>query len=275
MAVSPAQRATYAEDHLTKIHFETTPRPLAGPGDPRHVTHPLLAAGWALTSAPGDTRITLTGPDGARHRMVIDPFGYGSPWRIESVDWTWNASFDRMVPVEIIAGFTDALLHGPHRGASSPWEHMQKAGWAVDRNPDGTGQALSPSPELPIRAELRPIFNDTSDHLAWRIIQPDHIGMPVWKMWISGPVPDHLMAGLTEQLVSAAPVLRGMHDRDHYSARQNPSPLTPQQAVEAHFTRIDAAQSRARTQRRTRLAARLPGPAAAPASPASSRASRS
>ncbi|MCX4529227.1 hypothetical protein OG982_26635 [Streptomyces sp. NBC_01551] len=93
-------------------------------------------------------------------------------------------------------------------------------------------------------------------------------------MWISGPVPEHLMAGLAEQLVSAVPVLRGMYDLDHYSARQNPSPLTPQQAVEAHFTRIDAARAQARSQRRTHIATRLPAPAAAPASPAPSRTSR-
>lgn len=275
MAVSPAQRASYANDHHTKIPFEKSPRALAGPGDPRHVTHALLASGWTLTSAPGDPRITLTGPDQARHQIAIDPFASGSPWRIQSADWTWNASFDRMVPAEIIAGFTDSLLHGPRRGDIGPWEHMQKAGWAVERQPDGTGQALSPAPELPVRVELRPIFNDSSDHFAWRITQPDHIGMPVWKMWISGPVPDHLMTGLAEQLVSDAPVLRGMYDLDHYSARQEPSPLTPQQAVEAHFTRIDAAQARARSQRRTRLTTRLPAPAAAPAAaPASSRATR-
>ncbi|WP_327386812.1 DUF317 domain-containing protein [Streptomyces sp. NBC_01207] len=273
MAVSPAQRASYASDHHTKIPFETTPRHLAGPGDPRHVTHALLAAGWTLASAPGDPRIALTGPDEGRHQMVIDPFASGSWWRIHSVDWTWNASFDRMVPAEIIAGFTDRLFDGPRRGDTGPWGHMQKAGWSVELRPDGTGEALSPDPRLPIRAELRPIFNDSPDHLAWRIeAQPEHSGPPIWKIWISGPVPDHLMAGLAEQLVSTAPVLRGMHDLDHYAARQENSPLTPEQAVEAHFSRIDSA--RARTQRRTRLTTRLPAPAAAPASPALSRASR-
>ncbi|MFB7257905.1 DUF317 domain-containing protein [Streptomyces nojiriensis] len=275
MAVSPAQRASYASDHHTKIPFETAPRHLAGPGDPRHVTHALLAAGWTLTSAPGDPRIALTGPNEARHQMVIDPFASGSWWRIHSVNWTWNASFDRMVPAEIIAGFTDRLLDGPRRGEPGPWEYMQKAGWSVDLRPDGTGEALSPDPRLPIRAELRPIFNDSPDHLAWRIeAKPEYSGPPIWKMWISGPVPDHLVAGLVEQLVSSAPVLRGMHDLDHYAARQENSPLTPEQAVEAHFSRIDAAQARARAQRRTRLTTRLPAPAAATASPAPSRVPR-
>lgn len=275
MAVSPAQRASYANDHHTKIPFETAPRHLAGPGDPRHVTHALLAAGWTLTSAPGDPRISLTGPDEGRHHMVIDPFASGSWWRLHSVDWTWNASFDRMVPAEIIAGFTDRLFDGPRRDDTGPWEHMQKAGWSVDLRPDGTGEALSPDPRLPIQAELRPIFNDSPDHLAWRIeAKPEHSGPPIWQIWISGPVPDHLMTGLAEQLVSTAPVLRGMHDLDHYAARQENSPLTPEQAVEAHFSRIDAARARARTQRRTRLTTRLPAPAAAPANPASSRASR-
>ncbi|MFC0844746.1 hypothetical protein ACFH04_13660 [Streptomyces noboritoensis] len=71
--MSPAQRASYAADHLSKIPFETSPRPLAGPGDPRHVTHALLAAGWKITSAPGDVRLTLHGPDHTPHRLEIDP----------------------------------------------------------------------------------------------------------------------------------------------------------------------------------------------------------
>ncbi|MFG2488002.1 DUF317 domain-containing protein [Streptomyces virginiae] len=274
MAVGPAQRASYANDHHTKIPFETAPRHLAGPGDPRHVTHALLAAGWTLTSAPGDPRIALTGPDEARHQMVIDPFASGSWWRIRSVDWTWYASFDRMVPAEIIAGFTDRLLEGPRRGDAGPWERMEAAGWTVDRHPDGAGQAHSPDPH-PILVELRPISGDVPDRLAWRIqADPEHGGPPIWGTWISGSVPDHLMAGLVEQLVSTAPVLRGMHDLDHYGARQNPSPLTSEQAVEAHFTRIDAARARARSRRRTRLTAHLPTPAAALPSRASSRAPR-
>ncbi|MFJ9789421.1 DUF317 domain-containing protein [Streptomyces globosus] len=180
-----------------------------------------------------------------------------------------------MVPAEIIAGFTDRLLDGPRRDDTGPWEHMQKAGWSVDLRQDGTGEAISPDPRLPIQAELRPMFNDSPDHLAWRIeTKPEHSGPPIWQIWISGSVPDHLMAGLAEQLVSTAPALRGMHDLDHYAARQENSPLTPEQAVEAHFSRIDAARTRARTQRRTRLTTRLPAPAFTPASRAPSRAAR-
>ncbi|MDT9685031.1 DUF317 domain-containing protein [Streptomyces sp. TRM76323] len=267
MTISPAQRASYANDHHTKIPFATAPRHLAGPGDPRHVTHALLAGGWSLTSAPGDPRTVLTGTDQA-HQLVLDPFSNDSCWRLHSADWSWDASFDRMVPVEIIAGVTDRLVDGPRRGDIGPWERMAQAGWAVERRPDKTGEALSPGP-YPVRAELRPISEEEPDRCVWRIeALPEYGGPRIWHIWISGPVPEHLLSGLVEQLVSPAPVLRRMFDLTHYGARQIPSPLSPEQAVEAHFDRVDATQQRARARRRTRLKTALPAPATPPAAPA-------
>jgi hypothetical protein len=87
-----------ADDPWSLIWFDSTPRHLAGPGDPRHVTQALRAGGWKMAS-----------PD-YRHTLVLEPTPgtYRSWWRISSKHW--HASFGGNAPAEIIAGFTDALL---------------------------------------------------------------------------------------------------------------------------------------------------------------------
>lgn len=259
MAVSPAQRASYADDHRSKIPFHTAPRHLAGPGDPRHVTHALLAAGWSIASAPGDPRTVLTGPDQARHQLVLDPFA--SPcWRIQSADWSWYASFDRMVPAEIIAGFTDGFIGTPRRTDTGPWQLMAQVGWTVERRPDGTRQAVSPGSN-PLRVELVPVGKAGPEQSAWRVeAQPPYGGARLWHIWISGAVPDHFLNGLVEQLVATAPVVRGLHDTESHGARQEPSGMSPEQVAEAHFARLEAVSRRVKAERRTRVATSLPRP---------------
>ncbi|MGW6536728.1 DUF317 domain-containing protein [Streptomyces sp. NPDC055051] len=267
MALSTSQRASYSRDHHSKIPFLTEPRHLAGLGDPRHVTHALLAASWSVTSAPGDPRTVLAGPAQARHRLVLDPLST-SYWQIESADWSWCASFGRMVPAEIVAGFTDRLIAGtPHSGIG-PWARMEEAGWSVERRPDGTAEACSSGPHQ-IRAALAKVYDDNPEQTAWRIeALPEYGGAPVWRMWISGAIPEHLLDGLAEQLVTTAPVVRGMYDPESHGARQEPSGLAPEEAVEAHFARVDAFDRRARPHRRTRPVVSLPAPTA-PSAPAS------
>ncbi|MFF7438967.1 DUF317 domain-containing protein [Streptomyces sp. NPDC008122] len=209
----------------------------------------------------------LTGPDHARHRLALDPLST-SYWQIDAADWTWNAAFGRMVPAEIVAGFTDRLVDGPRRSDVGPWARMEKAGWSVERQPDGTGEAHSPGPHQ-LRAELVQVYEEDPTRMSWRIEALPEYGVPLaWRMWISGAVPGPLLDGLTEQLVSTTPVIRGMYDLESNGARQEPSGLSPEQVVEAHFARVDAIGRRSRTHRRTRPTTSLPTPAA-PAAPTS------
>ncbi|BAU88002.1 hypothetical protein SLA_7136 [Streptomyces laurentii] len=144
MAVSPAQLASYTADHEHTIPYDTSPRHLAGPGDPRHVTHALLSAGWRVTSADGDPRIPLTAPTG-EHQLRLDPFG-SRYWRIDTDDGPWQASFSQTVPAEIIAGLTDRLTGRQQPAGPGAWQRMVEAGWRVDRDPDGT------APPFPLTA---------------------------------------------------------------------------------------------------------------------------
>ncbi|MFJ4338606.1 DUF317 domain-containing protein [Streptomyces sp. NPDC088915] len=267
MALSSAQRASYSRDHLSKIPFLTEPRHLAGPGDPRHVTHALLAAGWSVASAPGDPRTVLTGPAQTRHRVTLDPLS-PSYWQIESADWSWCASFGQMVPAEIVAGFTDRLVAGTPRSSIGPWARMENAGWSVERRPNDTREARSPGPHQ-IRTEVVQVYEGTPEQMAWRIeVLPEYGGAPAWRMWISGAIPEYLLDGLAEQLVTTTPVVRGMYDPESHGALQEPSGLSPEQVVEAHFARVDAFGRRVRAHRRTRPAVSLPAPAV-PSAPAS------
>ncbi|CAM5323736.1 hypothetical protein STENM36S_05492 [Streptomyces tendae] len=52
MPLSERQLDAFADKQAGQIPFDTSPRHLAGPGDARHVTHGLAAAGWATVSDP-------------------------------------------------------------------------------------------------------------------------------------------------------------------------------------------------------------------------------
>ncbi|MFD9793349.1 hypothetical protein ACFWXK_20650 [Streptomyces sp. NPDC059070] len=123
------------------------------------------------------------------------------------------------------------------------------------------------------QVDLRPVSEDVPDHRVWSIeARPEREGPVWWHAWIRGPVPEHLVDGLVGQLLSTAPVVRGMFNLDHYGASQRPSPLTPEQVTEAHFQRLDTVTAQARARQRTqRLTARTPAAPAPPAARASAR----
>ncbi|MGW5868243.1 DUF317 domain-containing protein [Streptomyces sp. NPDC055239] len=102
--MSDGQLAAFADQHAWQIPFDTSPRHLAGPGDARHVTHGLAAAGWKAVSDPLSAEIVLRSPD-LRHRLQFDPQSATSAWwrlRAEPTnqDPGWYAEFGERVPAE-------------------------------------------------------------------------------------------------------------------------------------------------------------------------------
>ncbi|MEW2620873.1 DUF317 domain-containing protein [Streptomyces sp. NPDC048106] len=88
MPLSEQQLAPFADKHAWQIPFDTSPRHLAGPGDARHVTHGLAAAGWNAVSDPLSAEIVLRSPD-LRHSLQFDPQSATSAWwrlRAETTD---------------------------------------------------------------------------------------------------------------------------------------------------------------------------------------------
>ncbi|TQK98983.1 uncharacterized protein DUF317 [Streptomyces puniciscabiei] len=269
--VSERQLAAFAETHAWRIPFDTGPRHLAGPGDGRHVTHGLAAAGWTHTSDPLSPEIVLRSPD-HRHSLQFDPQSATSAWwrlRAEptGTEPGWYAEFGELVPAELLGSLTDALITPPPREQPSPFQVLESAGWQLDthaaRSPDGMCHV-----ELLLRRDL-----GDCEPARWNVetCEPGY-GTPrgprIWHAWFDSRTPAHLVNAFVTALADPAPLQRGMYDRTaHYSVVQQPSPLTPQQVVAAHTARLDALRAQARAARR-----RQPKTTAAPAKTSTTRA---
>lgn len=252
MPLSERQLAAFADKHAWQIPFDTGPRHLAGPGDARHVTHGLAAAGWSAASDPLSAEIVLRSPD-HRYRLQFDPQSATSAWwrlRAEPTDTEpgWYAEFGELVPAEILGSVIDALI-APTRGDKpDPWHVLSCADWLIDT------QGTAHSPDAMCHIELRPI--EGHDRRSWHIETCeqgyDHYAGPrIWHAWFDSRTPSHLATAFVAALADTAPLQRGMYDRTgHYSAVQEPSPLHPQQVVDAHTARIKSLRAQARSARR-------------------------
>ncbi|WP_043730910.1 DUF317 domain-containing protein [Streptomyces zinciresistens] len=266
MPLSERQLASFADKHAGQIPFDTGPRHLAGPGDARHVTHGLAAAGWTTLSDPLDAEIVMRSPD-HRYRLQFDPQSTTSAWwrlRAENSDngRGWYAEFGKRVPAEVLSGLTDALA-APASPPQDPWEPVTRAGWRRDE----AGAAHSPDSLCYI--ERRPMSE--FHHLpSWHIEARDardaqYPGPRIWHAFLDEHVPDRLAGAFLTALTDRSPLQRGMFDHTaHHSAVKEPSPLSPQQVVDAHTARMKAigAQVRAARRRQTTPAPRLPHTAA-------------
>ncbi|MEE1765277.1 DUF317 domain-containing protein [Streptomyces sp. SP18BB07] len=274
MPVSERQLAGFADKHAWQIPFDTGPRHLAGPGDARHVTHGLAAAGWSAVSDPLSAEIVLRSPD-LRHSLQFDPQSATSAWwrlRAEPADSEpgWYAEFGELVPAEVLAGFTDALISPPPHQQDA-WQPVTAAGW--QRDSDGTAH----SPDAMCHIERRPL-SEFHERSFWHVEtrEPGHGRYPgprIWHAFLDERVPAHLVGSFLTALTDDSPLLRGGFDRTaHYSAVKEPSRLSPEKVVEAHTARIASLRARARSTRRQTT---KPAPPAAttptPASPTSTR----
>ncbi|MFF9040540.1 DUF317 domain-containing protein [Streptomyces sp. NPDC014892] len=274
MPVSEQQLAGFADKHAWQIPFDTSPRHLAGPGDARHVTHGLAAAGWSAVSDPLSAEIVLRSPD-LRHSLQFDPQSATSAWwrlRAESADSEpgWYAEFGELVPAEVLAGFTDALISPPPHQQDA-WQPVTAAGW--HRNSDGTAH----SPDAMCHIERRPL-SEFHERSSWHVEtrEPGHGRYPgprIWHAFLDERVPAHLVGSFLTALTDDSPLLRGGFDRTaHYSAVKEPSRLSPEQVVDAHTARIASLRARARSASRQTTKPAPPGATAhTRASPTSTR----
>lgn len=219
---------------------------------------------------PLSAEIVLRSPD-RRYRLQFDPQAATSAWwrlRAEpaGTEPGWYAEFGELLPAEVLAGLTDALVAPSLAEPTSPLPVLEAAGWLID----GRGAAESIPPGC--KVERRP--ENGQGTVPWR--QPDHVswhievhdrpevfvrGSRLWHAFFDGHTPEHLVTAFVTALADPAPLQRAMFDRTaHYSVVQRPSPLTPQQTVDAHTTRINSLRAQARSARRQRTK-----PAATPA----------
>nr|WP_316043953.1 DUF317 domain-containing protein [Streptomyces sp. QL37] len=250
--VSERQLAAFAHRHATQIPFDTSPRHLAGPGDARHVTHGLAAAGWNCTTDPLSPEIVLRSPD-HRYSMQFDPQSATSAWwRLHAeptrTERGWYAEFGELVPAEILGRLTDALIAPTPTEHADPFQALESAGWALEsettaHSPDGMCHVHRPTDEGVWRS-------------SWRVetCQPGFetpMGPRIWHAFVDESMPEHLVGAFAAALADPAPLQRAMYDRTaHYSAVQSRSLLTPEDVVAAHSTRLDAIRAQARAARR-------------------------
>ncbi|MER0445799.1 DUF317 domain-containing protein [Streptomyces sp. Edi4] len=265
MPLSERQLAAFADKHAWQIPFDTSPRHLAGPGDARHVTHGLAAAGWSPTSDPLSAEIVLHSPD-HRYRLQFDPQSATSAWwrlwaEPTGTEPGWYAEFGELVPAEILGHLTDTLIAPPTTQRPDPFQVLESAGWARK-----TATAAHSADGM-CHVERRPDPDDAQGFWHVETCEPGHgtpMGPRIWHAWFDGNTPEHLVTAFVTALADPAPLQRAMFDRTaHHSVVQQPSPHTPQQTVDAHATRIDAlrAQSRAARRQRTKPAT-TPAPTA-------------
>ncbi|GAA1160120.1 DUF317 domain-containing protein [Streptomyces hebeiensis] len=267
MPVTKQQLARFADDQHAQLLFDTQPRYLAGPGDPRHVTHALSAAGWTNLSDLASSQVHLTSPD-HRHHLALTPTPSTSAtwWRIGTAPFSgpdnWHITFGGMAPVEIVAGLTDALIRPAPDDPPGIWHTLTAAGWTrtEDQPCTGTGRAVSPD-------QLMRVEQHTMDGRSyWRAEAAQHFESgrvePIWHAFTDDRIPQHLLSGLATALTNPAPVIRRHFDHTgHPNVSQEHSSWTAKNVVEAHITRLDEIRAQAHTTRRRRKLSAQPASA--------------
>ncbi|MFE5647549.1 DUF317 domain-containing protein [Streptomyces cyaneofuscatus] len=253
--------ASRVQDPWSRIWCDTTPRHLAGPGDPRHVTQALRAGGWKNVGDPDFPHVVLASPD-YRHSLVLEPTpdAYGAWWRIRSGDW--HAAFGGNTPVEIIAGFTDALLRPTPEAGQEIWPTLQTAGWTVER--DERNNELARHPDGITTMERSAGLD--SDWFTWDAVVAPATGLGgqhrLWSAYFDDRTPRHLLAGFVTALTDPAPVSRGRYDVPHnHLVKQVERGAQGDQLAAAHEARLKASRSAARKARRSAPDTTRPAPA--------------
>lgn len=233
-----------------------TPRHLAGGGDPAWITVPLHhACGWSHGDDPLMPRVILTSPD-QKAQLRLDPAPDGQWWALHHAPDrgrpAWYASFGAHTPVEILAGFVDALTDPrPTRGKEAePYGPLRQAGWG----PAPTENGLA-SPDATACVQ-RPVGQETGPCAATATLGASR---PVWQARFDEHTPPHLIAAFTAALAAPSPAIRTAPGR---LPTRDPNRITRTEANVPVDLIAFALENRIRA-----LAARRSAPLAAPSTP--------
>ncbi|MGC0328133.1 hypothetical protein RKD23_001123 [Streptomyces sp. SAI-170] len=180
------------------------PRHLAGGGDLAWITVPLhRACGWSHGNDPLMPRVILSSPD-QKALLRLEPDPDSQWWTLQHAPEpdrpAWYASFGARTPVEIIAGFIDALTD-PTAAPAPPQDALHpllNAGWSAAyshhrfASPDGTVSV--------------DIHETTGTWWIGTLLE--HAQPPVWQARFGEHTPPHLIAAFTTALADPRPVLR-------------------------------------------------------------------
>ncbi|MDT0382558.1 DUF317 domain-containing protein [Streptomyces sp. DSM 42041] len=185
-------------------HYLIRPRHLAGGGDVRHVAEFLRASGWKMKTKPGRP-LVLDSPD-RTIRIAYDPQAGPGAWTIAGKATTrqegWTAVLDARTPVEILAGFTDALTRPRTAHAPNVWAPLRQKQWTMTA---GAGSyTIAVSPDGTAGLAYQPII---AGHARWAVRAGDDKST-AWLAYFSATTPMHLVQAFSAALADPAPVMR-------------------------------------------------------------------
>ncbi|MFI5804365.1 DUF317 domain-containing protein [Streptomyces sp. NPDC051561] len=277
-----SRHVPYIFSNANRMSYQnaTSPRHAAGMGDPRHITRPLRAAGWHNYSELDFPQVVLASPD-EHHTLVLDPEpnDHSAWWRIQAQlpgNNHWHVSLGGATPVEVIAGFTDALIRPEPAKPPEPdslWVPFVEAGWTFAENRDGderTGVHPDGIMHMRCRADDFDLLDlpDEGSTL-WdaeaRVPTGDGGYHSLWRAYFSVNTPLHLLAGFAGALASTEPVQRPRYEVPDTSlvtqvrtGPQSEELLVARRKREAQARAVGRAERAART-----VATRQPGASSA------------
>ncbi|GAA3196552.1 MULTISPECIES: DUF317 domain-containing protein [Streptomyces] len=257
--LSPSLEHIAAVGTDVRYPCDVWPRHLAGPGDARHLTHPLAASGWTRTSDPLAPGLVLLSPDQQTSVSINPQSPDRSYWCFIGRDGTpeeWWAEFGQGTPVEILAGLADALIAPTPEPAPTVPDVLRRHGWTWAGDDDCL---ISASPD-----GLATVTRDGKADV--RAVEPWHIKVraatnrTLWHGWLDSTTPAHLVAALAESLASPTPVVRSTANMLAPGAQQARSSMTSAQLADAHLQRVEAAARSGPTAPSPTPASALPPP---------------
>jgi hypothetical protein len=187
-------------------HYLVRPRHLAGGGDLTHITGYLTGAGWKDRSHKSGLPLCFDSPDKS---VWVGYTSHTSPpmWIVSgtpSGQPAWSATFGAAVPVEILAGLTDALA-GP-RPAHAPdvLGTLTAHGWAPGKGGHPAARHRDGTADLQYR-------RDGDIAMWWATAQtpgPGGHDVPLWNARFSEHTPLHAVEAFAAALADPQPVLR-------------------------------------------------------------------
>ncbi|MFF8918308.1 DUF317 domain-containing protein [Streptomyces sp. NPDC015032] len=196
------KKAGWGSFEQPQQHYLVEPRHLAGGGDLRHVTEYLRASGWKDKSKTGGP-LVFDSPD-KNIRVGYDPFTQPGGWTISGKQTAsqeaWHAMLGKQVPVEIVAGVTDALHQPRSAHAPNAWAPLVQQGWTTGGQQHFT--AVSPDRNAWVQ------FHQSGPGEAywWAGARTEH--GRAWDAIFSPTTPMHLVQGFSAALADPTPVMR-------------------------------------------------------------------
>ncbi|MFG2836419.1 DUF317 domain-containing protein [Streptomyces zaomyceticus] len=243
------QLDAFTNEYTNKLGSPVSPRYLAGPGDPRHVTHALRAAGWSTPCDPLHPDIRMQSPD-QQHELLFKPSAqYTRNW------WTvhsgfgpsnWYAAFSGSTPVEIVAGLTDTLLlPEPEETSREDFAAiLTTRGWKHTTDELGGHQIMSPDRT----AMVEQLISPSMGRCGWEIEVARHRGPYgpeglLWRASLDIRTPGHVLGAVATALSDPAPVPRtrfAIDESPHLTVGRET--VIGEQIVTAHQQRLAEAR---------------------------------